>query len=121
MSVYALLDKIPLRQPRRSGSNLGLQTLQSPVPEYSGWGRTGPVHPTQPLLLLPPAPAPPGAYVCMCGVAPAPAAKLGHPPSPGVWVLLEWLGPVSGGGILGRGPAETQSVAQKEALSAGLT
>lgn len=64
---------------------------------------------------------PPGVYVCMCGVAPAPAAKLGHPPSPGVWVLLEWLGPVSGGGILGRGPAETQSVAQKEALSAGLT
>ena len=26
----------------------------------------------------------PGAYVCMCGVAPAPAPKLGHPPSPGV-------------------------------------
>ena len=57
----------------------------------------------------------------MCGVAPAPAAKLGHPPSPGVWVLVEGLGPVSGGGILGRGPAETQSVAQKEALSSGLT
>ena len=53
--VCSLLDKIPLRQPRRSGSNLGLQTLQSPVPEYSGRGRTGPVHPTQPLLLLPPA------------------------------------------------------------------
>ena len=30
----------------------------------------------------------PGASVCMCGGAPAPAAKLGHPPSPGVWCLV---------------------------------
>lgn len=57
--VCSVLDKIPLQQHRRSASNLGLQTLQSPVPEYSGGGRTGPAHPTQPLLRLPPAPAPP--------------------------------------------------------------